>query len=390
MDTLEKYSWLRKINKTLLNLDELPLLRTYAPFNFDEFSTHLMKKFSLKSVTIEPSEMKWLKADELKQGFSDNVNYLSFVFSNLEGNTYLLMDLEDISKITNEFIKESTEIKLTTTLLEESYFRYISLETLHILSEMNLFQDLSAKMVETTEPLQEDSLCLDIKININDISVYARIAITPKFRKSWENHFISNPPLKAEEISKELKLTMSAEIGSVNLDYETLKKIQIGDFVILDKINYDIKTNKGQVTLKLGDTKLFLAKVKQNKLKIIDFVKYSEETNMEKKPNDKPIEPKEKPVVEKKTKETEEIVEVEEKTEIQTSQIENMPITIIVEAARFKMTLDKLMSMQPGNILDLSVHPEKAVNLVVNGEQIAKGELVSLGDTLGVRILEMG
>ncbi|HEU63996.1 MAG TPA: YscQ/HrcQ family type III secretion apparatus protein [Chlamydiae bacterium] len=389
MDTLEKYSWLRKINKTLLTLDELPLLRTYAPFNFDEFSNHLTKKFSLKSVKIEPSEMKWLKADELKQGFSDNVNYLSFVFSNLDGNVYLLMDLEDISKITNEFISQSSQIKLTTTLLEESYFRYISLETLNILSEMNLFQDLSAKMVEITEPLKEDSLCLDIKININDISIYARIAITPKFRKAWENHFISNPPLKAEEISKELQLTMSAEIGSVNLNYETLKKIQIGDFVILDKINYDAKTNKGQVTLKLGDTELFLAKVKQNKLKIIDFVQYSEETSMEKKPNEKPIESKEKPVAEKKP-EAEEKVEVEEKTELQTSQIENMPITIIVEAARFKITLDKLMSMQPGNLLDLAVHPEKAVNLVVNGQQIAKGELVNLGDTLGVRILEMG
>ncbi|NGX41413.1 MAG: hypothetical protein KR126chlam4_01254 [Candidatus Anoxychlamydiales bacterium] len=389
MDTLEKYSWLRKINKTLLTLDELPLLRTYAPFNFDEFSNHLAKKFSLKSVKIEPSEIKWLKADELKQGFSDNVNYLSFVFSNLDGNVYLLMDLEDISKITNEFISQSSQIKLTTTLLEESYFRYISLETLNILSEMNLFQDLSAKMVEITEPLKEDSLCLDIKININDISIYARIAITPKFRKAWENHFISNPPLKAEEISKELQLTMSAEIGSVNLNYETLKKIQIGDFVILDKINYDAKTNKGQVTLKLGDTELFLAKVKQNKLKIIDFVQYSEETSMEKKPNEKPIESKEKPVAEKKP-EAEEKVEVEEKTELQTSQIENMPITIIVEAARFKITLDKLMSMQPGNLLDLAVHPEKAVNLVVNGQQIAKGELVNLGDTLGVRILEMG
>jgi len=139
----------------------------------------------------------------------------------------------------------------------------------------------------------------------------------------------------------------------------------------------------------LGDTELFLAKVKQNKLKIIDFVQYSEETSMEKKPNEKPIESKEKPVAEKKP-EAEEKVEVEEKTELQTSQIENMPITIIVEAARFKITLDKLMSMQPGNLLDLAVHPEKAVNLVVNGQQIAKGELVNLGDTLGVRILEMG
>ncbi|NGX34009.1 MAG: hypothetical protein K1060chlam1_00354 [Candidatus Anoxychlamydiales bacterium] len=390
MDTLEKYSWLRKINKTLLTLDNIPLLRTYAPFNFDEFANLLMKKNSLKSVKIQPSEMKWLKADELKQGFSDNVNYLSFVFSNLDGNVYLLMDLEDISKLTNELISQTSKTKLTTTLLEESYFRYISLETLHILSEMNLFQDLSAKMVEITEPLKEDSLCLDIKINVNNISVFARIAITPKFRKAWENHFISNPPLKAEAISKDLQLTMSAEIGSVNLNYETLKKIKIGDFVILDEINYDVKNNKGQVTLKLGDTKLFLAKVKQNKLKIIDFVKYSEETTMENKKTEKQPSKEEKLIEETKPKEAEETVQIEEETQIQTSQIENMPITIIVEAGRFKITLDKLMSMQPGNLLDLKIHPEKAVNLVVNGQQIAKGELVNLGDTLGVRILEMG
>ncbi len=381
MDILEKYSWLKKINKTLLTLDDIPLIRTYAPFNFDEFSQLLAKKFSLKSVKIEPSEMQWLKADEITKGFSDNVNYLSFVFSNLEGNIYLLMDLEDISKLTNELISQNSQIQLTTTLLEESYFRYVSLETLNILSEMNLFQDLSAKLVEITQPLKEDSLCLDIKININEIFVYARIAITPKFRKAWESHFFSNPPLKAEEMSGTLQLTMSVEIGKVSLNYQTLKKIKIGDFIILDEINFDIKTNKGQVILKLADTKLFLAKIKQNKLKIIDFIKYSEET-MENKSEEK--------LLKEKTTKAEETIEVEEETQLQTSLIENMPINIVVETTRFKITLEKLMSLQPGNLLDLKVHPEKAVSLVVNGEQIAKGELVNLGDTLGVRILQMG
>lgn len=397
MDILEKQSWIRKINKTLLSLDEIPLLRTFAPFNFDELSNKIAKKFSLKSLKIEPSEMRWLKADELKQGFSDNMNYLSFVFSNLEGNVYLLMDLEDISKLVNELISQENNIKFTTTLLEETYFRYVALETLHILSEENLFQDLSAKMVEITEPLKEDSLCIDIKININNENLFARIAITPNFRKAWEKHFFSNPPLKSQEISKDLQLPISVEIGSVNLNYQTLKKIKTGDFVILDKINYDIKTNKGQVTLTLNDTALFLAKVKQNKLKIIDFAQYTEETAMEEKeetPKEEKVEepPKQpEPAAEVKEKSlTEEKVEVEETTEIPIAKLENMPITIIVEAARFKITLDKLMSIQPGNLLDLKVHPEKSVNLIVNGQKIGSGELVNLGDTLGVRILEIG
>ena len=48
------------------------------------------------------------------------------------------------------------------------------------------------------------------------------------------------------------------------------------------------------------------------------------------------------------------------------------------------------MNMQPGNLLDLAIHPQRGVNLIVNGQKIAKGELVNLGETLGVRILEMG
>lgn len=386
METLEKYTWLKKINKALLSVDEIPLLRTYAPFNFEELSSHIAKKFSLKNVKITSSELKWLSKDEIKSGLSENINYLSFIFSPIEGTTYLLMDLEDISKLTNVLVAQKNQIKFSSAILQESYFRYISLEALNILSEMNLFQDLSPKMVETPTPLDDNALCLDITIEINDISCLARIAITPKFRKAWEGYFTNNPPLKAMEVAKGLDLIMRAELGYVNLSYEALKKVKNGDFIILDHINYDLKTNKGQVTLKLGDTALFLSKIKQNKLKILDFANLQEDVSMEKKDEEN----EKKPIQENEKKIAEEKKEVEEVKEIPTAQLENMPINIVVEAARFKVTLDKLMNMQPGNLLDLAIHPERGVNLVVNGQRIARGELVNLGETLGVRILEMG
>lgn len=52
------------------------------------------------------------------------------------------------------------------------------------------------------------------------------------------------------------------------------------------------------------------------------------------------------------------------------------------------MTVDQLMGLSPGNFLELPVHPEQTVILSVNGQQIARGELVHLGEALGVRILE--
>lgn len=378
MENVKQYTWLRKIDKALLTLDDIPLLRTYAPFDFEKFSDLLKKRFSLKEIKIEAGELHWLTKDQIKKGFSDNVNYLSFILSPLEGNVFLLMDLDDISKITNELLTHKNHIKFSTIMLQESYFRFIALETLDVLTEMNLFQDLSAKMVESTDPLNEDALCIDIKIKINDIVSYARIVISPQFRKAWEDYFINNPPLKAFDLAKTLDLLMTAEIGYVKLHYQDLKKIKKGDFIILDSINYDLKNNKGQVTLKLGTRPLLLAKIKQNKLKIVDYSVYSEESDMEENKNVK--EPNEE----------EKEIEVQEEKEFPTSSLENMPVTIIVEAARLKINLEKLMSLQPGNLLDLSVHPEKSVNLTVNGQKIGSGELVNLGETLGVRILELG
>lgn len=374
METLEKYCWLKKIDKALLSLDATPLIRTYAPFDFEKFASLIQKKFSLNSVKIQSSELKWQTKDEIKSTFSANVNYLSFLFSPLPGNVYLLIDLEDIAKITNELLIPD-QIQFSSTMLQESYFRFLVLEALNTLTEMNLFQDLSSKIVESPSILSENALCLDINIKLNEINCFCKIAITPEFRQAWENYFINNPPLKAVEMSKALELHLTAELGYVKLKSDQLKNLKIGDFIILDEIDYDPKTNKGKIILKLADIALFLAKIKQNKIKIVDFANYYKEPSMPESNLEK---------------EEEEKIQVEEAQEIPLAELENVEVNVVVEAARFKMTLDKLMNLQPGNILDLAVHPEAGVNLVVNNKKIAKAELVNLGEILGVRILEIG
>jgi flagellar motor switch protein FliN/FliY len=54
------------------------------------------------------------------------------------------------------------------------------------------------------------------------------------------------------------------------------------------------------------------------------------------------------------------------------------------------MSLDKLLKLKPGNILQLGVQVEKGVNLVANGECVGKGELVQIGDVIGVKITQLG
>jgi flagellar motor switch protein FliN/FliY len=65
-------------------------------------------------------------------------------------------------------------------------------------------------------------------------------------------------------------------------------------------------------------------------------------------------------------------------------------VALVVEVGQIRLTMDKLLALEPGNLLDLNVRPEDGVTLIVNGKTIGKGELVRMGESIGVRILQLG
>jgi flagellar motor switch protein FliN/FliY len=68
----------------------------------------------------------------------------------------------------------------------------------------------------------------------------------------------------------------------------------------------------------------------------------------------------------------------------------DIPMQLVVEVDRIRMTLNQLLELRPGNVLDLQVKPEQGVYVTVGGKRIARGELIKLGDVLGLKILKIG
>lgn len=68
----------------------------------------------------------------------------------------------------------------------------------------------------------------------------------------------------------------------------------------------------------------------------------------------------------------------------------DIPVVLKVELDRLRMTADRLLNLRPGNFLTLQRTLEQEVDLVVNGEKIGRGELIRIGDVIGVRITELG
>lgn len=64
----------------------------------------------------------------------------------------------------------------------------------------------------------------------------------------------------------------------------------------------------------------------------------------------------------------------------------DMPVHVVVELGRVELTADEVISLRPGQLLELGRAPTDPVDLVVDGRILAKGELVEIEGQLGVRI----
>ena len=68
--------------------------------------------------------------------------------------------------------------------------------------------------------------------------------------------------------------------------------------------------------------------------------------------------------------------------------VRGLPAQVVFEIGRLEMPVGKLAELQPGYVFPVPAQLEGAnVTIRANGEAVGQGELVSVGDTLGVRLL---
>jgi type III secretion protein Q len=54
------------------------------------------------------------------------------------------------------------------------------------------------------------------------------------------------------------------------------------------------------------------------------------------------------------------------------------------------MTLGELRALGPGHAFALGRDPEQSVDIVAGGRRIGSGQLVRIGERIGVRVLRLG
>ena len=178
-------------------------------------------------------------------------------------------------------------------------------------------------------------------------------------------------------------------LGQISLSREEYKSLALQDIILLNE--------RHQCWVVLGKQLCMLALLEGKRVKIKqkmdDFLDNLED--LEENLPDEEVPLKQEPTDEEESDASspEEVVEPEEEEddfseEKARNPLENIPVQLLFEAGKKQIALRELGSINPGYTFELDSAVERPITIRANGKIIGTGELVEIGDRIGVRILE--
>ena len=67
----------------------------------------------------------------------------------------------------------------------------------------------------------------------------------------------------------------------------------------------------------------------------------------------------------------------------------DIPLEVTVEIGRTKLTLQELLRLTPGSVVELAKGTDERLDVLVNGKPVARGEAVMVNDKFGVRLTDV-
>lgn len=69
--------------------------------------------------------------------------------------------------------------------------------------------------------------------------------------------------------------------------------------------------------------------------------------------------------------------------------IMDVPVTLSLEVGRTKMTVGNLLSLRQGSVVELDRLAGEPLDVLVNGQLVAHGEIVVINDKFGIRLIDV-
>ncbi|MDJ0651633.1 MAG: type III secretion system cytoplasmic ring protein SctQ [Simkaniaceae bacterium] len=374
--------WIKQVESLVLGARDIPMWGSFPTFPWKDFTHELSTSLGVKNLKVSVGSAEWKKGSGILSGMGRSPLQLAIELSPLKGSFFLVFPSEDFSKLSSWVIHpEAGNDGFSDPYLQEGFLRYLCAQSMKVVEKIQIFPGLAPKLIDM--PLvKENAYCIDLAIAYTKETIWGRLICPTHFQESVKHHYAQDWNFSfPSNLYPSVFAEVSVSAGRTILSQESWRKIREGDFVILDHCSYYPKLKKGTFQLELEKTPLFHAKVKEDSIKILDYAHYFEENTMDNENDEKP------PYGESVDKEAVSVDEAPEESMVSPNKV---PVSLTIEVAKLKMSLDKLLKLKPGNVIELGVQVEKGVKLVANGQCIGKGALLQIGDVIGVKIIKLG
>ncbi|MCB1118777.1 MAG: type III secretion system cytoplasmic ring protein SctQ [Chlamydiia bacterium] len=438
--TTTPYDWLRTLPASFKTIDEKPLFGAPPPFPLEEFTDKLRALLDQDTFSISYTEPRWVEQEALFAGMGDSLHLIPIRVTPLEGQLTFALTRQDLKSLLQYLLNDNhSPLPPLNGDYVDAFATFLASEALSLIQQCAFDNKLSFQLLSKATPPDEACLTLDITLESAPKSWTGRLLLDKTFQKSFKAHYSARTMKISPSMRNRVEIPLHVEVGKLTMPINDWKKVNKGDFVLLDHCSLRAEDEeKGRVLLTLNGTPVFRAKLKQGNIQILEFPaiheeeqpmepldsEEEEETMIEDEDEDSEWDTEEEfnededsewdteeefnEDEEEEDEEEEEFNEDEEEEDEEEEEQEakapsapavkqrplpkpeEIPLHIAVEVGKLNVTLQKLAEMQPGNLLDLNVHPEDGVDLVINGKCIGKGELLRMGESLGVRIIEIG
>jgi type III secretion protein Q len=150
--------------------------------------------------------------------------------------------------------------------------------------------------------------------------------------------------------------------GAVRLPLRMLQDLHHGDVLIPDELPFE----RGEVAVTFGDRYRAIARLEENGARVrsaLQRINFIQETHA--------MDGKGTPGV------------------VETDDLGDLEIQLTFELGRQTVELEQLRTMAPGYVFALGRSPDDPVDVMANGRRIGRGEIVRVGDGLGVRLIRL-
>lgn len=400
------------IEEALLALQEEQLRTNSPPFPWEEFAKQLGNALEIKGLKIEVSNVEVKSQNHIFSGLSEPLVPIHVVISKVDGKIAWVMSEVDLSRILAWVLtKEPGKKTIRDTDIEAGFARFLALEVMSVIEDLKFVEGLLPRLTRDEELPDQSASCVDIVLTYKEQTACGRLILPEIFLSSWNKRFSKRKPAQlSKDMAKSLQVRIGLEAGRTKLSLKEWMSSKEGDCILLDKCTLIPQQDQGQVTLTLEGRSLFKAQLKAGSLKILEQVSMQEiEADMnddelddedyedEDEDEDYDDEDEDEEELEEDEEEDGEDEEDEEEEETEAEaegnglvSAKDIPLTLVVEVARLQTTAEKLLSFGPGTVLDLNVKPDEGVDLLINGKKVGRGELVKIGNSIGVRVLQKG